>query len=67
MAADGGPVMKPGTVVHLSKTIITQGGGIISTYKLNKGFTVPVLVLAAVPTPDQVARIQAILSEARHA
>ena len=54
--------MKPGTVVHLVKRIVTRGGGVIATYDLDKNQSVSVLVLAKLPTPDQLKRVNEILA-----
>lgn len=54
--------MSPGTVVNLTKSVTTIGGGVIATYKLNKNATIPVLVLGKVPTPEQLVKIKAILA-----
>jgi len=54
--------MRPGTVVHLIKTITTRSGGCIAAYKLTKDASISVLVLDKLPTPDQLKRINEILN-----
>lgn len=52
--------MKPHTIIHLSKRITTQSGGVQAAYTLEKGATVPVLVLPCGLTQEQVEIIEAL-------
>jgi hypothetical protein len=50
--------MSPGNVIVLCDTIKTKGGGVLATYKLQKGSTLPVLVLRPWTNPgDQIIAI----------
>lgn len=55
--------MKPGTVLHLIKKVITKTKESTIAYELKPGFKIAVLVLGTTePTPEQLARIQSILA-----
>ena len=53
--------MSPNTVIHLFKKIVTKSESCEAVYQLEKGATIPVLVLRKVPTAEQLEKIKEIL------